>query len=1084
MSMSNGTGRFSLKLLQVIFALAVPLSVSHAQEAAEKPEIKKHWDNISPLVRKHIQSCGPYLFRSYDIYWTDTPPNIDGEMDDACWKDAQVAGDFLKHGLDLMESDNEAMPPKPRNQTEVRMAYDAENIYVFYKLMESEMGKLVKGQPQDSQDILDVHADAIELFLHPVDGADRVDEAIAANVDYYQICANPAGSTYTARAYGDKTWNADRQIKTQLHDDYWTVEMSIPIRDLYRGDGQASTPKKGETWGVLFCRDQSTYHDWSRWTTSGIRGSGGFHERKSFGRLIFQGRRQGDPLPEAQISFAGPLNFGENQMNISLPPGFEGSAAVFCDGKKTWDGKIAKGHKGPFSVQVSAGGKVLAQIIVSKDGKETQAFYVRKELPRATDELKTIVGMTAPLEGAFPATDSWPEAGAAIAKAKDLGRKAKDLMKVFAGTKVSGEEVQAYGALSREWKAFAPDMACLNAISSAKPRPGAPLAAQLVRATTKVFQAGFEADGHLKEARVNAAGNEYESFQIAVTPLWKDIENLKVEASELKGDDGSVGPENISWFKVDFTEMDPDYRKTLPGFDPDDPDSMRWWPDILWPGTKDGFAAPKGRISTVWVDIFCPPGTKPGEYKGTISLKAGNSSTDIPVVLEANGLELPSTPTLRNNHWYSIMWIYIRARQIKEEMDKLSNMEILQRQLPTLAKYRVSTFPMDMWNLVDSFLEDDGRFTFDFSRMDEAVDYCRKYGANWLCSSFGCNPGGISMIYGGQQPVTIRSSGKKVLVSECAPMAQFYAKPMKTKEENEKEQARAKALLDGIEGGWRGTPYLRAFYPAFGEYLRSKGLLETSYFEANDEAGPDAIIPFWHAFKKIAPALPIMNYGPSPAKVRSGLSCEGYQDLWAPGLDELEEPETLARVKERRIKYGEDYGFYVCGSMPPNAEGRYAPFIKPNESALGQRIIPWFAWKHRCDHFLVFMMFTGLPPTKWPAEPARTGEVGYAPMFYPLKDWTLIPAVRTAHLRDGMEDYEYFAFLHKLSGRLDTQFPPHRELLAKIEKELGVEPDIATDNLNWTKDPATLYAKRERLVKLVKEAEKAVSTYMDDARKK
>ena len=42
--------------------------------------------------------------------------------------------------------------------------------------------------------------------------------------------------------------------------------------------------------------------------------------------------------------------------------------------------------------------------------------------------------------------------------------------------------------------------------------------------------------------------------------------------------------------------------------------------------------------------------------------------------LIANGLELPTTPTLRNNHWYSMQWVTRRARKNKIEMEKVSPM--------------------------------------------------------------------------------------------------------------------------------------------------------------------------------------------------------------------------------------------------------------------------------------------------------------------------------------------------------------------------------------------------------------------------
>src|SRR5690242_20603245 len=51
----------------------------------------------------------------------ETPPVIDGKLDDAVWKTAAVFGDFLQ----TQPGDN----VQPSNPTEVMIGYDAKNIY-------------------------------------------------------------------------------------------------------------------------------------------------------------------------------------------------------------------------------------------------------------------------------------------------------------------------------------------------------------------------------------------------------------------------------------------------------------------------------------------------------------------------------------------------------------------------------------------------------------------------------------------------------------------------------------------------------------------------------------------------------------------------------------------------------------------------------------------------------------------------------------------------------------------------------------------------------------------------------------------
>ncbi|MBI4023780.1 MAG: hypothetical protein HY360_02300, partial [Verrucomicrobia bacterium] len=79
--------------------------------------------------------------KQLNVYWADTPPVIDGKMDDACWQEAEVAQDFL-----LLPS---GAPTQP---TEVRLAYDARNLYVFFKLYEARMDQVDVGKPETGRD--------------------------------------------------------------------------------------------------------------------------------------------------------------------------------------------------------------------------------------------------------------------------------------------------------------------------------------------------------------------------------------------------------------------------------------------------------------------------------------------------------------------------------------------------------------------------------------------------------------------------------------------------------------------------------------------------------------------------------------------------------------------------------------------------------------------------------------------------------------------------------------------------------------------------------------------------------------------
>jgi hypothetical protein len=65
---------------------------------------------------------------------TDTPPIIDGRLDEAVWQQAPVVGGFTTYNPDYGKAMSE--------RTEVRMAYDNENLYFAFRCFDSEPDKV------------------------------------------------------------------------------------------------------------------------------------------------------------------------------------------------------------------------------------------------------------------------------------------------------------------------------------------------------------------------------------------------------------------------------------------------------------------------------------------------------------------------------------------------------------------------------------------------------------------------------------------------------------------------------------------------------------------------------------------------------------------------------------------------------------------------------------------------------------------------------------------------------------------------------------------------------------------------------
>ncbi len=145
------------------------------------------------------------------------------------------------------------------------------------------------------------------------------------------------------------------------------------------------------------------------------------------------------------------------------------------------------------------------------------------------------------------------------------------------------------------------------------------------------------------EARIEAARNEVEPFQIVIGGAATGV---RASASALSGPGGaSIEARHVALYRAALYDV----------VVPSSPDGASGrWPDPLIPDvdayegeTRNAFPfdVPAGESRAIWVEVFVPPGTPAGEYTGTITL-SGGVSAEVPVRLRVRGFELPSTSSL------------------------------------------------------------------------------------------------------------------------------------------------------------------------------------------------------------------------------------------------------------------------------------------------------------------------------------------------------------------------------------------------------------------------------------------------------
>jgi hypothetical protein len=152
----------------------------------------------------------------------------------------------------------------------------------------------------------------------------------------------------------------------------------------------------------------------------------------------------------------------------------------------------------------------------------------------------------------------------------------------------------------------------------------------------------------LVTAKIQAARNEFEPFQVVINGGDSGVTGLRASASSLAGPSGATVPSSaLALYRVDNLEI------TTPS---GSIGATGTWPDPLVPAVDDTdgeirsafpFNVAPGISRAIWVDVLVPRDAPAGTYHGSISLNGANGfSAEVPVELEVWDFELPSTSTL------------------------------------------------------------------------------------------------------------------------------------------------------------------------------------------------------------------------------------------------------------------------------------------------------------------------------------------------------------------------------------------------------------------------------------------------------
>ena len=170
--------------------------------------------------------------KSVRMVRTDTPPMIDGRLDDAVWATAAVVDDF--HQSRPIEG------AEPTERTEIYLLYDDEALYIGGRFWDSEPGRIAAGTLRHRSLRLG-DDDRIAIVLSPFN--DRRSgykfETNANGVKHEAIYQNVSQNL--------PVWNTIWDVASTTDSGGWTTEIAIPLKSI-------SFDPEIDTWGINFSR--------------------------------------------------------------------------------------------------------------------------------------------------------------------------------------------------------------------------------------------------------------------------------------------------------------------------------------------------------------------------------------------------------------------------------------------------------------------------------------------------------------------------------------------------------------------------------------------------------------------------------------------------------------------------------------------------------------------------------------------------------------------------------------------------------------------------------------------------------------
>jgi len=531
--------------------------------------------------------------------------------------------------------------------------------------------------------------------------------------------------------------------------------------------------------------------------------------------------------------------------------------------------------------------------------------------------------------------------------------------------------------------------------------------------------------GKSRTVRLWAARNEWEGFQILMRSD-KTISHVWIELQDFQGPHGTkISTNHIRLYREhQFYLPQGTYRNR--SFRPG------WYPDPLIPArhpltgqplTQGRFRAqpfdlPPNQTHGFWIDLYVPPNTPAGIYRGVCRVHAKDQKPiDVPITLTVWDFTLPKTFTLRTAMGSPAdrMRSYYRKRAQAGIEPEPTDWDAIRTQCATLvSEHHINATPSR--TLLIPKTRPDGTFRFSPSQISALRDFIDRYHVNAIQV-----PHPSTVV---QDPVAQRD--------------RLYA-------------------------------WLAAFNQLAQQLQRPQVLFYTYLKDEPNTLGDYRYVQKWGRIireaQSVVKVLVVEQTWTAPGFGGADSAwgnLYGAVDIWCP-LFSLFRPESAAK----RQALGEIIWTYTA-----LCQGKPTPWWHIDYPLLHYRVPAWIAWRYRIRGLLYWggMSYWQQVKDPWLEAPfyssrstrasGKKGPIfwGEGSLVYPARPVGyegIVPSLRLKALRDGIEDYEYLALLEKLGRANEAQ---------KIVQSL------APSWFEWDPHPSDYETARKRLAELIVKA--------------